>query len=96
MTFEEFQKSISASHPPENFNLVSKALWYDAKNQWDESHAIVQDMHNAEGSHIHAYLHRKEGDLANARYWYSRAGETMPNISLKEEAERLIKRYLAR
>ena len=94
MTFEEFHRTISNTHPPEKLNLILKALWYDAKDQWEQSHAIVQDIHTIEGSRIHAYLHRKEGDLANARYWYSQAGETIPKISLIEEAELLINRYL--
>ena len=50
------------------------ALWHDARGEWDRAHAIVQADSDASAARVHAYLHRKEGDLANARYWYTRAG----------------------
>ena len=94
MTFKEFQKTLNGEHPPHQTNPIIKALWYDAKGNWNQSHEIIQDIHSAAGSRIHAYLHRKEGDLGNAQYWYSRSGESMPQLSLDEEAELLIIRYL--
>jgi len=62
-----------------------EALELDAKGDWDASHRIVQEYNSMEACWIHAYLHRKEGDLGNAGYWYSRANKNKPNQSLQEE-----------
>ena len=64
-----------------------RALWYDLKGDWDTAHSIVQVMSDVNAMWIHAYLHRKEGDLGNASYWYRNAGRSMPEISLEEEWE---------
>ena len=58
---------------------------------WDQAHQLVQAYSDRISCLIHAYLHRAEGDLSNARYWYHRAGETMPENTLEEEFERLRK-----
>lgn len=71
-----------------------QALWFDGKGDWEAAHNIAQDIHSNSGSLIHAYLHRKEGDEGNAGYWYARAGETYPNVSLQEEWEHLVERFL--
>ena len=91
MQFEEFTKSISGTIPPENLNPYALALWHDAKGNWETAHAIVQDMEDKTSAHIHAYLHRKEGDNGNAGYWYSRAGTKMPGYSLNKEWEEIVK-----
>lgn len=62
-----------------------KALKLDADGDWDASHSIVQQYNSTEACWIHAYLHRKEGDIGNAGYWYSRANRSKPNQSLEEE-----------
>lgn len=80
--------------PPEGVPDLLKALWYDGKEDWNASHDIAQDIHTKEGSWIHAYLHRKEGDLGNAAYWYSRAGKPVCKTSLKEEWEQLVNEFL--
>ena len=66
------------------------ALWYDAKGEWDKAHEMVQDIDDNNASWIHAYLHRKEGDTANADYWYSRAGKKRPSLSLEKEWEEIV------
>jgi hypothetical protein len=85
MTLAEFKNSLSQPHPPSQLDPLLQALWYDGKGDWEKSHNIAQDIHTKDGSWIHAYLHRKEGDNGNAIYWYSRAGRTMPGVSLDEE-----------
>ncbi len=65
--------------------VLLEALELDAKGDWDASHRIVQKYNSMEACWIHAYLHRKEGDLGNAGYWYSRANKNRPNHSLEEE-----------
>lgn len=73
---------------------ILQALWYDYQDDWDKSHDIAQEIHTDEGSWIHAYLHRKEGDHWNANYWYNKAGRSMPSYSLDEERERITLYFL--
>lgn len=88
MNFEVFHKSLSNDNPP----LVKdecKALWFEAKGDWDKAHKIVQDLSSKEAAWVHAYLHRKEGDEGNAGYWYRRAGKNFSNLSLDKEWEEI-------
>jgi hypothetical protein len=94
MTYDEFISSLSSDQPPAKISEVLKALWYDGKNDWDGSHTIAQEIDDKNGSWVHAYLHRKEGDLSNARYWYSRAGKSEPKMSLKEEWDSLVRYFI--
>jgi hypothetical protein len=94
MRYEEFIESLSGTQLPENLSPVLSALWYDGKENWNMSHEIAQEIQDTNGSWIHAYLHRKEGDISNARYWYSMAGKSLPNVSLKEEWEALVRHFL--
>ena len=94
MTYDEFIASLSADQPPTNISGVLKALWYDGKEDWESSHNVAQDIHDKTGSWVHAYLHRKEGDISNARYWYSMAGKREFTGSLKDEWESLVKNFI--
>ena len=94
MNYEEFIMSIGGQKPPAQLNKYSTILWYDSKGKWDVAHNLAQAIYNRDGSLLHAYLHRKEGDLANAVYWYSNADKEMPNISLNEEWEELVRKHL--
>jgi hypothetical protein len=68
-----------------------RALWYDLNGDWDTAHSIVQVMSDIQAMWIHAYLHRKEGDEWNSRYWHRRAGTSYPgNMSLAQEWEYLV------
>ena len=66
-----------------------KALDLARDDQWDAAHEIVQQYEDRLACLIHGYLHRVEGDLSNAGYWYRRAGEPMPDNTVDEEWERL-------
>jgi hypothetical protein len=88
MTITEFRKSLAEDAPPHLPSLV-KAHWHDARGDWDRAHQIAQEVSSREGSWVHAYLHRKEGDLGNANYWYSRAGRAEPSTSLDAEWEEI-------
>jgi hypothetical protein len=94
MTFNEFKKSLQEANPPDGINELLKALWYDGRGDWESAHNIAQDIHTNEGSLIHAYLHRKEGDSGNASYWYNRAGRSLPKFSLDKEWENIVKELL--
>jgi len=93
MTFEEFRSTLSDPNAPSDISKNLLALWYDANDKWDEAHDLVQVTSGHDGDWIHAYLHRKEGDISNSGYWYSRIGRSRPSISLQEEWEELV-RYL--
>ncbi|NMJ42269.1 hypothetical protein GWK16_13530 [Roseomonas sp. JC162] len=69
------------------------ALWWDARGDWARAHEIAQSVETADGSWVHAYLHRKEGDLGNADYWYRRAGRRRPGVTLAEEWADLVRAF---
>jgi len=94
MTLTEFKESIKASKPPEKVGTLLTALWHDAKGNWEAAHNLAQDVHNIDGSWIHAYLHRKEGDAGNASYWYHRANQPISTKSLQEEWEDIARALL--
>lgn len=75
-------------------NAYLQSLWYDAKNDWQKAHSIIQDIEDKPAAWIHAYLHRKEGDKGNAGYWYNLAGKPMPAYSLEKEWEEIVSALL--
>lgn len=85
MTLREFKESVAENNPPEGLSPELLALWHDFRGNWHSAHDTAQDIHTATGSRIHAYLHRKEGDLGNARYWYRRAFQPEFPGTLEEE-----------
>lgn len=95
MTFQEFKKSLSEERPAADFSVLLKALWYDAKGDWEAAHNIAQSREGTRDyDRLHAYLHRKEGDQWNAGYWYRRARAEMPSYSLEKEWDELVKQWL--
>ncbi|RMF59624.1 MAG: hypothetical protein D6748_06000 [Calditrichaeota bacterium] len=94
MTFIEFQQSLDSPHPPEEIREELKALWFDARGDWDTAHLIVQALNTPEAAWVHAYLHRKEGDLTNAAYWYRRAGKPQAGGEFPQEWEEIVKALL--
>ena len=87
MTIREFISSLEKSEPPPEISLPLQALWYARKGDWEHSHSIAQEVPTPDGSWVHAWLHRVEGDNSNARYWYNRAGQPMPKSPVDEEWE---------
>ena len=85
MTYDEFILSIENDAEPHNMSIYAEALWWDAKGDWARAHAAVNDLEDGKGCWVHAYLHRKEGDISNADYWYRRAGRSRPSVSLQDE-----------
>jgi hypothetical protein len=75
MTLDEFRQSLTATEPPAGLTHALAGLWWDAKDDWTRAHESAQQDEGVEGSWVHAYLHRKEGDQSNAAYWYRRAGK---------------------
>jgi hypothetical protein len=88
MSFAEFQQSVAReSAPPAEASGALQALWHDARGDWESAHASAQADTGRDGAWVHAYLHRKEGDLGNAGYWYARARRPLPpaNLPLADE-----------
>jgi hypothetical protein len=90
MTPEEFKLANS-----EQFTGVLLALWWDARGNWNRAHEVAQDVDSKDGAWVHAYLHRKEGDLGNAAYWYRQAGRPVERGELDVEWESLVTELLA-
>ncbi len=89
MTLEQFKESLQ-QEAPAGLSVYLKSLWYEGKGDWEKSHTIIQDVEDKKAAWIHAYLHRKEGDIWNADYWYRRAEKIRPTFSLEKEWEELV------
>jgi hypothetical protein len=77
--------SLSGAAPPAGLAGPLQGLWWAAKGEWDRAHKIVQDDEGRDAAWVHAYLHRVEGDLPNAGYWYRSAGQTVAHGALEDE-----------
>jgi hypothetical protein len=95
MTFETFKGTLADPAPPDGLSPVVQALWHEAKGDWHEAHRLAQSQDDADGAWVHAYLHRVEGDLANAGYWYRRAGKPASQAPLRDEWATIVKALLA-
>src|SRR5262245_55121269 len=86
MTVDEFEALIRQDETPAGeLAPLLRALWHDARGSWDRAHEVAQGVETRDGAWVHAYLHRKEGDPDNARYWYRRAGRAESAASLEQE-----------
>jgi hypothetical protein len=95
MTYAEFNATLTYSEPPQAVHELLKALWYDANEDWDAAHEVAQAHESSKNyDQLHAYLHRKEGDNWNAKYWYTRAKTKVYIGSLQDEWEMLVKQFL--
>lgn len=94
MKADTFRQSLSGQEPPAGLSPYLTALWHDGKGEWEAAHDIINDMPGETAAWIHAYLHRKEGDAGNARYWYNRAGKPVSTLSLAEEWDELVNALL--
>lgn len=95
MDLAEFKRSLAAERPPAGMSRALAALWWDAKGDWDAAHRAAQEQEDAAGAWVHAYLHRREGDAENARYWYRRAGKPESTVALDRERDAIIGALLA-
>lgn len=91
---KEISDFLSSGDKIKDFNPLLKSLWYDGNGDWAKAHDEVDGLDGKDAARIHAYLHRKEGDQWNADYWYRRAGEAICSLTLREEWEELLSRYL--
>ena len=94
MTLDDFRQSLTTAKPPAELTLALAGLWWDAKGDWTRAHESAQQDKGLEGSRVHAYLHRKEGDQDNAAYWYRRAGKPVCREPLGAEWLGIVKNSL--
>jgi hypothetical protein len=90
MNSREFRESVSASAPPADTSPSLAALWWAQKGDWKKAHAIVMNDESVEAAWVHAYLHRVEGDLPNAGYWYRAAGKPVEMGPLEAEWDAIV------
>lgn len=95
MTIDQLRATLTDPAPPAGLPAAVVALWHDARGDWDAAHRVAQDIDDADGAWVHAYLHRKEGDLSNAGYWYRRAGRTPVSGPLDGEWAAIVSALLA-
>lgn len=96
MDYEQFTRSLANSGPAHGLPVLLAALWWDAKGDWAQAHALVDELETPDGMAVHAYLHRKEGAASNADYWYTRAGSSFRRPTLEAEWTALVEAFLAR
>lgn len=89
-----FKASLSGAAPVPSVDAPLAALWWAAKGDWDQAHKIVQDEASPDAAWVHAYLHRVEGDIGNAGYWYRQALRPPASGSLEAEWERIASELL--
>ena len=95
MDVKWFMDSLDYREPPGGLSDLLSALWWDKKGHWDQAHLLAQENPSDQGSRLHAYLHRVEGDHWNAGFWYQRAGVPYPsNLSLDQEWKDLLTEFI--
>ena len=95
-TIEEFRASQAEPTPPARMDLALQALWWAGKGDWERAHGCAQQQEGTPHCDwVHAHLHRAEGDTANAGYWYRRAGQPVPTVSIEDERLAIAARLLA-
>ena len=90
MNLSEFKRSLAKAKPPLGLAPALAALWWAGKDEWEKAHTIVMDESGKDCAWVHAYLHRVEGDLGNAGYWYRQAGQPIAKDGLEAEWERIV------
>jgi hypothetical protein len=96
VTPQAYSLSLSQRIPPDALSAPLAALWWAKKGDWDKAHRIVMDDSGAAAAWVHAYLHRAEGDLGNAGYWYRRAGKPAAAGALEAEWSAIVAALIAR
>ena len=95
MTEDEFQISLNEEFPPSTITTALTALWWQKKGDWDKAHNVAQSDSGVDAAWVHALLHREEGDLSNANYWYRRANRTPSTESILDEGEIILTQLIS-
>ena len=95
MSLDAFKRTMSDGKPPARLRASLQALWWAAQAEWNRARELVQDDESRDAAWVHAYLHRVEGDLDNAGYWYRQAGQTVAAGPLDAEWDAIATALLA-
>lgn len=95
MTLDDLRASLANDTPPPGLSDEVRALWIQANGDWDAAHVIVQELSSTAAEWVHAHLHREEGDLKNATYWYRRAHRPVSQVPLTQEWNEIATALLA-
>lgn len=96
MGVSDLKASLAETAPPAGLSPPLTALWWGAKGNWEQAHAVAQQIPTADGAWVHAHLHRVEGDLDNAGYWYGRAGRPVSSAALETEWDQIASELLGK
>lgn len=94
MSVADFKASLSDTASAADLAWPLAALWWAGKGDWTKAHEIAQDGNGPAAAWVHAYLHRVEGDLGDAGYWYRQAGQPVANDPLETEWDRIVSSLL--
>jgi len=95
MDLARFELSLDSDAPPAGLGVALRGLWWARRGRWDLAHELVQDDAGTDAAWVHAWLHREEGDLPNADWWYRRAGQERPDRDLGDEWRSIVVALLA-
>ena len=92
MQYREFINSLKLDTCPGGLEPSLQALWFEAAGEWDTAHEIIQQVDDVMAARVHAYLHRKEGNERNSRYWHRQAGTVYPeDTGFQDEWDGLVR-----
>ena len=94
--WQGFVDSLERGSPPADVSGLLLAVWHGLRGEWEVAHKLAQDDVTAEGAWVHGWLHRIEGDLSNAAYWYRRADKPRASDSVALEGQRIARTLLER
>jgi hypothetical protein len=91
MTPAAFKQHIATHRaPPKSVSAALQALWWAKKGDWEKAHRIVMVENSSDAAWVHAHLHRVEGDLDNAGYWYRQARKAVTKGDLELEWDAIL------
>jgi hypothetical protein len=90
MNRDHFKASLTQAAPPAGLSAALRALWWQRKGDWEQAHEAAQSDEGSDAAWVHALLHREEGDLSNAGYWYRRANRDVCDDPLETEWEVIV------
>lgn len=96
MSVLDLKASLAGVAPPVNLSQPLMALWWVAKGNWEKAHSLAQQTPTADGAWVHAHIHRVEGDLGNAGYWYGRASKPASSVALETEWDQIASALLGK
>jgi hypothetical protein len=96
VTLAAFRLTLTDKTPPRGASAALQALWWAKQGDWEKAHRLVMGESGPDAAHVHAYLHRVEGDLGNAGYWYRQARKPACVEALDAEWNSIVDELLVR